>query len=252
LIESAKSAERELAKLKAKAAASAGTDLASSAIDVKGAKVLAVTLDGADVKGLRETMDKLKDKLKSAAIVLGSVADGRVTLIAGVTNDLTARLKAGELVGTAAPRLWLLSFTGVAHYAYHRIGERKVNVKRYGKNLFFSGPGVESPASGQEFNRSSHHYSPGAAWVVMFCVATYRPLPKATGTRTAAGSASRMRATPSTTSVYPAWWRAPSVPTCAYGRSCAMVSTQSSMQTRLTSNAPSTQHASSRCCGARR
>jgi alanyl-tRNA synthetase len=105
LIESAKSAERELAKLKAKAAASAGTDLAASAIDVKGAKVLAVTLDGADVKGLRETMDKLKDKLKSAAIVLSSVADGKVTLIAGVTPDLTSKVKAGELVNHVAQQV---------------------------------------------------------------------------------------------------------------------------------------------------
>jgi alanyl-tRNA synthetase len=102
LIEGARAAERELARLKAKAAASAGDDLAGSAIDVKGAKVLAVTLDGADAKALRETMDKLKDKLKSAAIVLGSVADGKVTLIAGVTSDLTGKVKAGELVNHVA------------------------------------------------------------------------------------------------------------------------------------------------------
>jgi alanyl-tRNA synthetase len=105
LIEGAKSAERELAKMKAKAAASAGDDLAGSAVDVKGAKVLAATLDGADVKGLRETMDKLKDKLKSAAIVLSSVADGRVTLIAGVTADLTSKVKAGELVNHVAQQV---------------------------------------------------------------------------------------------------------------------------------------------------
>jgi alanyl-tRNA synthetase len=91
LLESARATEKELSRLKAKAAASAGDDLAGSAIDVKGAKVLAVSLDGADVKALRETMDKLKDKLKSAAIVLGSVTDGKVTLIAGVTSDLTRR-----------------------------------------------------------------------------------------------------------------------------------------------------------------
>ena len=105
LIESARSAERELARLKAKTAASAGDDLASSAIDVKGAKVLAVTLDGADVKSLRETMDKLKDKLKSAAIVLSSVVDGKVTLIAGVTSDLTSKVKAGELVNHVAQQV---------------------------------------------------------------------------------------------------------------------------------------------------
>jgi alanyl-tRNA synthetase len=102
LMESAKATERELAKLKAKLASSAGDDLAGSAVDVKGAKVVAATLDGADVKGLRETMDKLKDKLKSAAIVLSSVADGKVTLIAGVTPDLTAKVKAGELVNHVA------------------------------------------------------------------------------------------------------------------------------------------------------
>jgi alanyl-tRNA synthetase len=105
LLDSARATERELARLKAKAASSAGEDLAGSAIDVKGAKVLAASLDGADVKALRETMDKLKDKLKSAAIVLGSVADGKVTLIAGVTSDLTAKVKAGELVNHVAQQV---------------------------------------------------------------------------------------------------------------------------------------------------
>jgi alanyl-tRNA synthetase len=105
LIESAKATERELARLKARTAASAVDDLASSAIYVKGAKVLAVMLDGADVKSLRETMDKLKDKLKSAAIVLSSVADGKVTLIAGVTSDLTAKVKAGDLVNHVAQQV---------------------------------------------------------------------------------------------------------------------------------------------------
>jgi alanyl-tRNA synthetase len=105
LLESARAMEKELARLKAKAAASAGDDLASTAVDVKGAKVLAASLDGADVKALRETMDKLKDKLKSAAIVLGSVADGKVTLIAGVTSDLTNKVKAGELVNHVAQQV---------------------------------------------------------------------------------------------------------------------------------------------------
>ncbi len=105
LMESAKATEKELARLKAKLASSAGEDLASSAVDVKGAKVLAVTLDGADVKALRETMDKLKDKLKSAAIVLSSVTDGKVTLIAGVTPDLVTKVKAGELVNHVAQQV---------------------------------------------------------------------------------------------------------------------------------------------------
>ena len=102
LLEHGRSTERELARLKTKAAASAGDDLAGGAFDVRGAKVLAVVLDGADVKALRETMDKLKDKLKSAAIVLASVVDGKVTLIAGVTSDLTGKVKAGELVNHVA------------------------------------------------------------------------------------------------------------------------------------------------------
>jgi len=105
LIESAKATEKELARLKAKAAASAGDDLAESAVDVKGAKVVAAMQDGADAKALRETLDKLKDKLKSAAIVLGSAADGKVTLIAGVTNDLTSKVKAGELVNHVAQQV---------------------------------------------------------------------------------------------------------------------------------------------------
>ena len=105
LQEHARVAERELARLKAKAAAIAGDDLSGDAVDVKGAKVLAVALDGADVKALRETMDKLKDKLKSAAIVLASVADGKVTLIAGVTSDLMGKVKAGELVNHVAQQV---------------------------------------------------------------------------------------------------------------------------------------------------
>jgi alanyl-tRNA synthetase len=105
LQESARVAERELARLKAKAAASAGDDLAASAVDVRGAKVVAASLDGSDVKTLRETMDKLKDKLKSGAVVLASVNDGRVTLIAGVTSDLTGKVKAGELVNHVAQQV---------------------------------------------------------------------------------------------------------------------------------------------------
>ncbi len=102
LIEGTKVAERDLAKLKAKLAANAGDDLAGGAVDVKGAKVLATMLDGADAKSLRETLDKLKDKLGSAAIVLSAVVDGKVSLIAGVTADLTAKVKAGELVNHVA------------------------------------------------------------------------------------------------------------------------------------------------------
>jgi alanyl-tRNA synthetase len=97
--------ERELGRLKSKLASSQGDDLASLAVDVKGSKVLAATLEGADAKTLRETMDKLKERLKSAAIVLGAVNDGKVSLIAGVTPDLTARVKAGELVNFVAQQV---------------------------------------------------------------------------------------------------------------------------------------------------
>ena len=102
ILDNVKALERELAKLKSKLAASQGDDLASQAVDVKGIKVLAAQLDGADAKAMRETLDQLKGKLKSAAIVLGSSADGKVALIAGVTPDLTARVKAGELVNAVA------------------------------------------------------------------------------------------------------------------------------------------------------
>ncbi|RJG09541.1 alanine--tRNA ligase, partial [Massilia cavernae] len=100
-----KSLEKELAALKSKMAAGQGDELVASAVDVNGIKVLAAMLDGADVAGLRETMDKLKDKLKTAAIVLASVADGKVSLIAGVTADATSRVKAGELVNFVAQQV---------------------------------------------------------------------------------------------------------------------------------------------------
>ena len=105
ILDNVRSLEKELARLKSKLAASQGDDLLAQAADVKGAKVLAATLEGADVATLRETMDKLKDKLKSAAIVLASVADGKVTLIAGVTADLTGKVKAGELVNQVAQQV---------------------------------------------------------------------------------------------------------------------------------------------------
>src|SRR5207245_8186471 len=97
--------EKELARLKSKLASSQGEDLAARAVEVKGIKVLAAALDGADAKTLRETLDKLKDKLKSAAIVLGSTDGGKVSLIAGVTADLTTKLKAGELVNFVAQQV---------------------------------------------------------------------------------------------------------------------------------------------------
>ena len=105
LLEQVKSLEKELARLKSKLASSQGDDLADQARDVKGVKVLAANMDGADAKALRETMDKLKDKLKSAAIVLSAVSDGKVSLIAGVTADLTGKIKAGELVNHVATQV---------------------------------------------------------------------------------------------------------------------------------------------------
>ena len=97
--------EKEVASLKGKLASAQGDELVSQAVDVKGLKVLAARLEGADAKTLRDTMDKLKDKLKTAAIVLASVADGKVTLIAGVTSDLTGKVKAGELVNFVAQQV---------------------------------------------------------------------------------------------------------------------------------------------------
>ena len=97
--------ERELAALKGKLASAQGDDMVAQALDIKGARVLAAKLEGADINTLRETMDKLKDKLKSAAIVLASVADGKVTLIAGVTADLTGKVKAGDLVNMVAQQV---------------------------------------------------------------------------------------------------------------------------------------------------
>jgi alanyl-tRNA synthetase len=105
LSDNLKALEKELARLKSKLAASQGEDLVAHALDVKGIKVLAVALEGADVPTLRETMDKLKDKLKTAAIVLASVEAGKVSLIAGVTSDLTGKLKAGELVNHVAQQV---------------------------------------------------------------------------------------------------------------------------------------------------
>ncbi|HEY9531088.1 MAG TPA: alanine--tRNA ligase [Burkholderiales bacterium] len=105
VLDNVRALERELARLKSRLASSQGDDLASQAVQVKGAKVLAATLDGADARTLREAMDKLKDRLKSAAIVLGAVNDGKVSLIAGVTSDLTGKVKAGELVNFVAQQV---------------------------------------------------------------------------------------------------------------------------------------------------
>jgi len=102
LTQRVKGLEKELDQLRAKLAAGGSKDLAAEAKEVKGIKVLATRLDGMDAKGLREALDRLKDKLAPAAIVLASVADNKVTLIAGVTKELAGRLHAGELVNQVA------------------------------------------------------------------------------------------------------------------------------------------------------
>jgi len=105
ILDNAKTLEKELSRLKGKLASSQGGDIAALAIEVNGAQVLAATIDGADAKVLRETLDQLKGRFKSAAIVLGSIEGGKVTLIAGVTSDLTGKIKAGDLVNHVATQV---------------------------------------------------------------------------------------------------------------------------------------------------
>jgi alanyl-tRNA synthetase len=100
-----RSLEKELAQLKSKVASSQGDELADQAIEIAGVRVLAAQLEGADVKTLRETVDKLKDKLKNAAIVLASVDGGKISLIAGVTPEASKKVKAGELVNFVAQQV---------------------------------------------------------------------------------------------------------------------------------------------------
>ena len=102
LLERNRQLEKELDQLKARAASAAGSDLAGSALQVKGVKLLAARLDGLDGKALLAMVDQLKNKLGSAVILLGGVLDDKVVLVAGVTQDLTARLKAGDLMRQAA------------------------------------------------------------------------------------------------------------------------------------------------------
>ena len=105
ILDNVKSLEKELAALKSRLASSQGDELLSQAQNINGVKVLAAKLDGADAAVLRETLDKLKDKLKSAAIVLASVTEGKVTLIAGVTADVMSKVKAGDLVNFVAQQV---------------------------------------------------------------------------------------------------------------------------------------------------
>ncbi|MCB1928611.1 MAG: alanine--tRNA ligase, partial [Rhodocyclaceae bacterium] len=102
IVDNVRALEKEVARLKSKLASSQGDDIADRAVDVRGAKVLAALIEGADVPRLRETMDKLKDKLGSAVIVLATAEGDKLSLIAGVTKDLTGKAKAGELVNFVA------------------------------------------------------------------------------------------------------------------------------------------------------
>jgi alanyl-tRNA synthetase len=94
--------EKELDRIKAKLASQQGSDLASQAVEIAGIKVLAARLDGAEAKTLRDTVDQLKNRLGAAAVVLATVAGGKVSLVAGVSKDQTGRIKAGDLVSTVA------------------------------------------------------------------------------------------------------------------------------------------------------
>jgi alanyl-tRNA synthetase len=105
ILERNRKLEKELEQLKAKLASAAGSDLAAEAVSVGEVKVLAAHLDGADPKSLRDTMDQLKNKLGSAVILIATVADGKVSLVAGVTKDLTGQMKAGDLVKLAAEQV---------------------------------------------------------------------------------------------------------------------------------------------------
>jgi alanyl-tRNA synthetase len=105
MLDNVRALEKELDRLKSRLASSAGDELVQQAVDVGGVRVLAAQLDGVDAKALRETADKLRDKLKSCALVLGTVADGKVSLIAAVTPDVTGRIKAGDLVNHVATQV---------------------------------------------------------------------------------------------------------------------------------------------------
>ena len=105
LQEKNRSLEKELQQLKGRLASNQGSDLAAQAVEINGIKVLAARMDGADTKTLRDTLDQLKNKLGSAAVVLGAVDGNKITLVAGVTKDQTATIKAGELVNQVATQV---------------------------------------------------------------------------------------------------------------------------------------------------
>ena len=105
LVEKTRLLEKELQQLKDKLASSQGSDLAAQAVEIDGVKVLAARMDGADSRVLRDTLDQLKNKLGSAAVVLAAVDGDKISLVAGVTKDQTGRLKAGDLVNVVATQV---------------------------------------------------------------------------------------------------------------------------------------------------
>ena len=105
LMDKNRSLEKELAQLKGKLASSQGSDLSSQAVEVNGIKVLAANLEGADVKTLRDTLDQLKNKLGTSAIVLAAVSGNKISLVAGVSKDATDKVKAGDLVNSVAKQV---------------------------------------------------------------------------------------------------------------------------------------------------
>jgi alanyl-tRNA synthetase len=105
LVDRSKKLEKEVQQLKSKLASGHGGDLSAQAKDVGGVKVLAAQIDGADARSLRDAMDQLKGKLGSSVIVLASVQEGKVVLVAGVSEDLLARMKAGDIAGIVASKV---------------------------------------------------------------------------------------------------------------------------------------------------
>lgn len=104
-IDKTRKLEKELEQLKGKLASSAGSDMLSDAVVIEGIKIIAKTLDAADPKSLRDTVDQLKNKLGTAALILATVSDSKVSLVAGVTEDSTDRIKAGDLVNFVAEQV---------------------------------------------------------------------------------------------------------------------------------------------------
>ena len=105
MLQKSRALEKELEQLKGKMASQAGSNLADQAVEVGGMRVLAAHLEGADPKSLRDTVDQLKNKLGKAVVILATVADGKVSLVAGVTKDEIAKVKAGDLLGFVATQL---------------------------------------------------------------------------------------------------------------------------------------------------